>query len=145
MWMVTAGVRFKGFVWTLTFKYHVGSYCGKTVFTLLCHKAYDQLQNPNPVCLHIVCLMVYARNTLPLCWWMQLKKKGLHLLLSDRCTCSIGVVTSALQSVCVCARLPAGYRQPCLWHLSCSGLCLAPRSWPPVCYHANNTSPSLGL
>lgn len=41
------------------------------------------------------------------CWWMQLKEKDLHLLLSDRCTSSIGVVTSALQSVCVCARLPA--------------------------------------
>lgn len=51
--------------------------------------------------------MVYARDTLPLCWWMQLKEKDLHLLLSDRCTSSIGVVTSALQSVCVCARLPA--------------------------------------
>lgn len=28
------------------------------------------------------------------------------------------------------------------WHLSCSGACPVPRSWPPVCYHANNTSPS---
>lgn len=40
--------------------------------------------------------------------------------------------------VCV----PAVPLQPYLWHLSCSGACPVPRSWPPLCYHANNTSPS---
>lgn len=39
---------------------------------------------------------------------------------------------------CVCSWSPL---QPHLWHLSCSGACPEPRSWPPLCYHANNTRP----
>lgn len=37
--------------------------------------------------------------------------------------------------------VPIVHLQPCLWRLSSSGACPAPRSWPAVCYHANNTSP----
>lgn len=92
--------------------------------------------------LHIVCLMVQRKNTLcsedefiflkvhpDVAVWLL---RSVCVYLLDRCKYICGVLL-----VCV----PSVHRQPCLWHPSCSGVCPAPRFWPPVCYHANNTSP----
>lgn len=51
-------------------------------------------------------------------------------------------ICSVWKGWCLCVCVPAVHLQPYLWHLSCSGACPVPRSWPPLCYRTNNTSAS---
>lgn len=88
------------------------------------------------VCPRIVCLKVQELtlcSTLDVCTMITSVQCLLFLLFLFNTLVHISVMMPVFA--------PAVHLQPCLWRLSSSGACPAPRSWPAVCYHANNTSP----